>query len=357
MRKFRLLGLLGLGFGLAGCWNGEPSSLTTGEVDFTPAAGVAEGWSVKTIEIPELSCPDGTPSSIYAVSPSNAEGAQPTAILLHSGALDWVIEPDTNDSLAGDHFSDPSRLSADFTAAKVFATLGMYPDPDVAEASTGAMPLALADAGVSMLLPGNCWGDIWHNAAEGNLNDATTDGFVRRGADAADWAYRFASEPGFATANRVEPPFSMDPDEIYLVGLGEGGRGVSELLAAGADPAGAVMDSTADDLRSYYANTELYGDILVGLGRIFPDGQDSVDAGSLHDSATPLPARIGYVYSTLDGNLPGASHDAAIARLVDAQTNATADVLIQDTLMEGHIGSASDYPIAGVVTDFLTGAR
>jgi hypothetical protein len=345
------LGLLALGLS-TGCWNGTPSTLETDEIDFTPDAGVIEGWRVQSQDIPDLVCPDGSSARMYIVYPADASGPQPAAVVLHSGALDWVIVPDPTDPLAGDHFASPSRLSYDFGVGKAFATLGMYPDEDADESSTGAMTLAMAELGITLVLPANCWGDAWRNREGIRDNDTPTDGFVRRGGDAAAWAWSFISEPGFPTANRVTPPVEFDTGALYLVGLGEGGRGVTELLAEGAAPAAATIDSTADDLRPYYADNELYGDFVVGLDRIFPDGEASVTEGALLDENTTLPARFAYVYSSLDGSLPATTHDAAIARL-EGQTDAT--VLIQDTLAAAHVSTAADSAVAAVVADFLVG--
>lgn len=334
----------------AGCWNGNPSTLETGEIDFTPEAGEIAAWRVQSQDIGDLTCPDGSAARMYIVYPSDASGGQPAAVLLHSGALDWVIAPDPNDPLAGDHFANPSRLSYEFSVGKAFATLGMYPDDDADESSNGAMALALAERGVTLVVPANCWGDSWHNREGSRDNDTPSDGFVRRGGDAAAWAWSFISEPGFPTANRITPPVEFDTSALYLVGLGEGGRGVTELLADGAAPAAAAMDSTADDLRPYYADNELYGDVVIGLDRIFPDGEASVSQGSLFDPETNLPARMAYVYSSLDGGLPATTHDAAIARL-EAETTST--VLIQDTLAAAHVSTAADSIVAGVIADFL----
>ncbi|TNE92560.1 MAG: hypothetical protein EP330_01045 [Deltaproteobacteria bacterium] len=333
-----------------GCWNGEPSSLETGETDFAPGAGEIANWRVQTQEMDGLTCPDGSAAKVYIVFSTENATAQPAAVVLHSGALDWVLEPDATDPLAGDHFNDPNRLTLDFGAGKAFATLGMYPDADANEASNGAMALALAERGVTLVVPTNCWGDMWRNQAGGRDNDTTTDGFVRSGGEAAAWAWSLISEPGFPSANRITLPVEIDTTALFLVGLGEGGRGVTELLADGAVPTGAMVDSVADDLGPYYADTELYADIVVGLDRIFPDGQASVAAGSLGDDATPIPPRMAYVYSSLDGNLPASTHDAAIARLEADTTNA---VLIQDTLGATHVATASDSAVAGLVADFL----
>ncbi|MCO4746027.1 MAG: hypothetical protein KC912_14625 [Proteobacteria bacterium] len=353
MRTF--IGLLVL---LSGCWNGEPSSLTTGETAFTPDAGTLAGWRVQTFDMGNeddaFACPDGSGNHFYIVYPDDAEGPQATAVLLHSGAFDWVVEPDPTDPLAGDHFSTDNRLSGEFSAGKVFATLGMYPDIDEEEASTGALALALAERRVTLVIPGNCWGDMWHNRAEDAENDTVTDGFLRRGGDAAAYAWRFASEPGFPTAQRITPPVAFDTDALYLVGLDEGGRGVTELLADGASPAGVLLDSTADDLAPYYADTVLYEPVLVGLNRMFPDGESSTVVGSLHDTATPLPDRIAYLYSSLDGSQPSGSHEAAVTRLETAAAEVDGPtVWINDTLQATHVGTASDTALAGQAADFL----
>lgn len=308
---------------LGACWKDEFAAIPTDVLRFEPGLEAPLDWFVAQIAVP-LECPDGLQAKFYLLYPqaeADAGTALPLAVLYHSGSFDYVYAPDPTSPLDGTHYADPSRLDADWAVHQVFATLGMYPEPDPAEVHDGRLAVALADHGVAVMLPTNCWGDLWANARGGADNDFGGDFFFREGLSAAEWSYRFATEPAFADAFDVSLPIEVDPDEVYAIGLGEGGRAVGELLSADRDDdgvpdytvAGALVDSPPDDLRVFFADAGLYASIVGGLARMFPAGVDATTSGSLWSA--PLPDRFGLALSHLDPKVPDAAFDAVLARI------------------------------------------
>jgi hypothetical protein len=313
--------VLALALLLSGCWKLELGGIADNVLEFEPAAGAPPGWLVESVDA-SLDCPDGSTAAFYVVYPPDAgDEPLPVAVLYHAGAFDFVLAPDAEDPLAGTHFSEPSRLDGTWALRQVFVTLGMYPDPDPLAVNTGLLPALLAENGVAMVIPTNCWGDMWHNRPGFAENQFSSDFFLREGRAAAEWSYRAAVDPLFADALSIELPFTPDVNQVYVIGLGEGGRAVGELLALDSDddgtpdfkPAGALVDAWGDDLRVYFADPTLYGNRVAGLSRIFPGGASETVSGSLFDA--PLPDRFGYVYSTADAEVPNVTHDAVLDRL------------------------------------------
>ena len=202
MRRIGLVWLSGLA---VGCWKLEPAELPPGQVHFDPTVGGPEGWLVDSFELP-IECPDGESSRIYVVYPKDAESDLPVAVFFHSGSFDYVISPSATDPLAGHHYADTSRLESEWGQRRVFMALGMYPDDSPAEDHQGALATALAEQGVAMVLPANCWGDLWHNHEGESDNDVTTDLFFRNGRAAAIMAHQIAALPGKAEEFGIELP-------------------------------------------------------------------------------------------------------------------------------------------------------
>lgn len=316
-----LAGLLAL----TGCWYPELAELPDSAVMFTPEADPAfEGWSVSAIDV-DLTCPDGDKARFYLVYPDDAATSGtpvPSAVLYHSGSFDFVYVPSAEEPLKGTHFAEPDRLESGWAVRNIFVTLGMLPDEVDDETHTGALPVALAEEGIAMLLPANCWGDWWHNRSGVSDNAFEEDLFSREGRTAAEWGYQFLAQPGFAQGVSGAPlPIATDPAQVYAIGLGEGGRAVTELLSIDANddgvadhsPAGALMDSTADDLSIYFADAALFGNAVAGLSRIFPSA--NTDRGSL--ATATLPERFGYLYALQDPEIPRSSHLRAMDLLLD----------------------------------------
>ena len=275
----------------------------------------------------QIDCPDKEQSKFYFVYPIEAETsglAVPAAVVYGSGAFDFVFAPSASDPLAGTHFSSPSRLDHAWAVRNVFTTLGMLPDEIKGEDFTGVLPIALAEEGVAMLFPANCWGDMWHNRGGQAGNDFPSDLFNRDGRTAAEWGFQILSDPLFAAGLRIELPIVIDSNEIYAIGLGEGGRAVTELLSIDSNddgvadymPSGALIDSTPDDLGIYFEDPSSYGNRIAGLKRIFPDG--NVSTGSL--ATATLPERFGYLYAMEDPEVPQTTHIPAMDLLLGDPT-------------------------------------
>jgi hypothetical protein len=307
---------------LCGCWKLETAAIPPNVLEFEPASGEGpEDWVVRTLPVP-LECPDDQDTSFYIVYPrKEPETPMPAVVIYHSGSFDFVFAPSAEDPLAGTHFAEPGRLESAWAVRQVFTTLGMYPSTDPTETHTGLLAARLASAGFVVMLPANCWGDTWHNVRGRADNDFPSDFFSRDGRAAAEWGYRFLIDDFLADAFDVTVPVPIDKDAVYLIGLGEGGRAVSELLEVDNNedgvpdltPAGVVIDSAADDLRVYFDDPSLYGNTIAGLNRIFLGGRDDVDVGSLYHA--PLPERVAYLYSDSDPAIPLAAHTATTDRL------------------------------------------
>lgn len=342
---------------LGGCWKDEYAEIPDDVIPFQPSVAAPEGWLVAGFDV-GLECPDGEPGRFYLLYPQQAEGGDPIpgAILYHSGAFDFVFAPDAEDPLLGTHFADPSRLTSQWATRQVFATLGMYPEQDLSAPLDGALPAALAEAGVAVMLPANCWGDLWANKRSGADNDFAADFFFRDGRSSAEWSFRYLTDPLFADAFDVILPVTVDTSAVYAIGLGEGSRAVAELLSV--DNAGdgtpdytvtaAVVDSPSDDLRVYFEDEGLYASVVEGLSRVFPSGPESTASGSFWSA--PMPDRIGWLYSSLDPYLPASINDAALERLDEAG----GDWLYVDEA-QGHIlsNSSSNTDLASSVVTFL----
>lgn len=297
------------------CWKLDTAELPLTALDFAPAAGGPEGWMVTPYTF-DLTCPDGEPSRWMVVHPVDTDPettVMPVAVVLHSGAFDFVLAPLADDPLTGPHFAEPSRLEMPYGVRQAFTTLGMYPAEGTTEIHDGTLVAALAERGVASLVPANCWGDLWHNSRGTQGNDFAADYFFRDGRTAAEWAFRLVAEPTFGTAFGLDLPFVPDPAAIYVIGLGDGGRGAAEILSVDVDrdgdhdlhPTAVLVDSTADDLRPYFDDPAAYGNQINGLLRIFPDGEAATKVGALFTSE--LPARLGIVYGLSDPEVPAAT--------------------------------------------------
>jgi hypothetical protein len=342
---------------LAGCWKEGLAELPPNIANFEPAAGRAEdGWLVEPLQIPGLICPDGELATFFLLYHQSHVGGEPVAAatLYHAGAFDYVFAPEPSSPLDGTHFATPERLTSTWATRQVFATLGMYPDQDVAGADGGSVALALTEQDVAVMLPANCWGDLWHNAPGLANNNFDQDFFYRNGASAADWGYRLLADPTFGAFFGVELPISIDAERTYAIGLGSGGRGVGEMLALrdrdGAPtfaPVGVVVDSSHDDLRFFFDDPTLYGPVAAGLARIFPTGRDESVPASL--AASPSrPARFGYVFSDVDPVLPQQTFAATAASI-----GTSGWLYVDDRPAHGVLNRADSVELARQAVSFL----
>ena len=262
--------------GLLGCakpWD-QLATLDFGDVPFDNPLVSSPDARIRSYET-TLPCPDGSPAHFYLVYRADQTEPGPLAVVTHSGAFDYVLDPQaaTDSPLYQATWRAASRLSRDWSDKMVWESLGMYPGTVMpSEDNRGALAAALVDAGISQLWPGNCWADLWHDESGFQENDYQTEGINRNGRTFAWWMVRFGFDPDFAAQQGVALPVPLS-SELYLAGLGDGARGVVELLTHPDLPqvAGAILDSPPDLLSPYFDPTaELYGE-AEGLRRIWGD--------------------------------------------------------------------------------------
>jgi hypothetical protein len=337
---------------LIGCFKlpGDMEAIDTTVVPFNNPYVTADDVVIQGFNT-ELECPNGEKSRFFMVYKEDLTEAAPVAIVLHSGAFDYVMESGDGGPLSGPHYHAESRLEVGFSTSKVWETLGLQiNDVDPAEKNLGTLPAALADRGVVQLIPGNCWGDLWHNEEGVQYNDLNRDGFTRNGRTFAWWMVRLLTEPDFATAQGIDLPVNIDMSQLYLVGLGDGGRGVAELLSHEGMPTvqAALVDSSPDDL-SAYLNEEIdFEDEIEGISRIF--GEEAL--GNIRDwsftSDIPLPERLVYLWSDGDPQLPATAAAAGAAAL-----SGRPGVWVRNPGIQDHVLSNSDNEIAREVVDYM----
>ncbi|MFT5682360.1 MAG: hypothetical protein ACI8RZ_003278 [Myxococcota bacterium] len=296
---------------LTGCWQSF-SDLPTLDFSEVPYSNplMASDSAVISVFDTELNCPDGQGTRFAAVYPEDLQGQAPVAIVMHSGVFDYLLEG----TLDGDHYQTPSRLERGWAVSKIWETFGLSLSPvDASEVNLGALPAALADAGFVQLYPGNCWGDLWHNEEGIQDNDYSLESaLARNGRTIASWMVQSIVDPAFAEARGFSIPVSVDPNSIYLIGLGEGGRGVVELLMRDNTPpiSGILIDSSPDDLTPFVSDPSTFAAQEIGIERIFgTDNLDNISDWSLLALAGQgaLPDRVGFIYSDADPRVPVAS--------------------------------------------------
>ncbi len=175
--------------------------------------------------------------------------------------------------------------------------------------------------------------------------------------------YRIATDEGFASDHDVGLPLQVDPDQIALAGLGDGGRAVAELLWLLTDSSYAthdllsiVVDSTPDDLSYYNEQPALFADYITGLERIFDARIDnladySLDSYLAHDNH--YEPRTMLVWSEYDPVVPAGSVEdlaAAVQERADADSSTAA---VEEMGASAHVFSNKDMPLAYDVVEFL----
>ncbi|MFT7520628.1 MAG: hypothetical protein ACI9MC_002778 [Kiritimatiellia bacterium] len=316
---------------VSGCWSPDHNSLTEGPTPYSPRADAPPGWIVTEHTSPYM-CPDGDFAPVWLVRPADIDDTpQPVAVMYHDGAFDFVIEPEEDDPLAGPTFRTPTRLNTAWAMRRAWTVAGLYAQDDAHADHTGALPAAFAARGVATLIPTNCWGDYWHNSAD----NADADMFARHGRVLAKWTWRLASEPGFAPDANLD--FTPDSSQLYAVGLAEGGRGVAEVLHDPSlkAPAGVILDSVDDDMSVYWKDRDVWGDRLIGMERIWPQGADQAQASRL--GTAPLPPRTILLYSNADTQLPAGSIDELALRV-----QGMPDGKVSATTATRHVQTAGD---------------
>ncbi len=337
---------------LAGCFSlpSDIAQLDTRAIPFDNEHVTTEGVVIESFET-DLPCPDGEPSRFQMVYQPGTTAPAPVAIVMHSGAFDYVMEAGSGGPLSGPHYHSKSRLNPDFGTQKVWETLGLQiDDVDPAENNKGTLPAALANRGFVQIHPGNCWGDLWHNEEGVQYNDMARDGFERNGRTMAWWMVRIATDPDFARTREVELPVPIDPSQLYLFGLGVGGRGVLEMLTHESIPSisGALVDSMPDNLGAYTSQPDVFEEEIEGISRIFGEEVLPTIGEKSFASLPPLPERLVYLWSSGDPQLPS----AAAVPAANALSGEIGVQVMQQTTQD-HVLSNSDIDLANSVLDYL----
>lgn len=234
---------------LTGCWIDD--EFEDHDLVVTPFENeyVARGSATLEVTLAEgYECPDGRTARIYYVEPEGVPGPRPLAILFHGRTFDYV-------DLQGAHYEGVDRLNSPWAATRVHEILGLVDDATVP--SEGAWIGALLEQGWTVALPADCWGDLWHG--RGN-NDLAGEHFLRLGSYLASDTIRLAREREGVSTQRV-----------LAIGLGEGGRAVSELIGDEVHLDAVVIDSSPDWLAPVVNETVTNQDYVAGLLRIWDD--------------------------------------------------------------------------------------
>ena len=285
-----------------------------------------------------LVCPDGEFASFFLVLPTSDEPV-PVSIVFHSGAMDYSAYVDDPEK-----FRASGRLLSEWSSSRVWETLNLSRKTlDTAVTDLGYLPTALSNAGIAQLYPTNCWGDLWHNGAEFQSNDAESEGYVRQGLDMAQFAVdilsnvELAEETGFSDVQD-----KLNPVDFSMIGLGTGGQAIYELLALGVTPSAAVFDSSPSTFEAY-----VNGDFAVeqeALNRIF----GTADLSTTSLNVNTLPTLTGWIWSNGDSQHPLESLELgaeAIATLSGSW--------VSDQNETGHVFSNRDYTLARQATQYI----
>jgi hypothetical protein len=351
--------ILPLALCLSACWS-DFEAKSIDQVAFQNTHWASDSAVVTTYEL-KLQCPDGENARFYTVHDASVEGPMTAAVVLHSSAFDYVREPAAEAPLVGPHFADKfedtHRLAQDWGVMKVWETLGMHPQVESTETNTGALPAALAEAGVVAFYPINCWGDLWHNT-EIRTNDQALEFFPRWGGTFASWMARLAQDPEFATLQGMDFDFEISDAGLHLIGLGDGARGITSILKGDYVPtiAGIFVDSPVDDL-SYWAEDNAFAEEAAGLERIFnyttaaPDW-NSWTLKALVNQGHANGAKVAMAYSETDPRVP--FPEVSFKNMI-VSINAHEQGLLLTSSLPAHVLSNQDPAMARQVVNFLLG--
>lgn len=364
---------------LSGCWQ-FPVEVEFDEVAFQSDVTAVTTGVVRSYSYP-IACPDGTDARFYIVHDAAATSLSPVAIVTHSSAFDYVINPNSDNPLAGTHFAGRSpdgisRLEWSWGVQKVWETLGMHPRIDPAEVNNGTLATALLEAGFVAIYPINCWGDLWFNESGTFNNDTSVEYFERNGGALAWRMLTMTQNDALAEDLGVSwDEIPIDPNRIYLIGLGDGARGPIHLMRRLTNDdegrsvpysaiRGILLDSPVDDLEGWGADSD---GVQEGLIRVFYDptvtedpllrqlslrrviNENPKDANGYGIRKTP----VAIVYSNSDPKVPADNLDALINVMTEKDGGASEKYCIYNTKQAAHVFTNSDIVLARDFVDYL----
>jgi hypothetical protein len=324
------------------CWIdfSELPSLDINEVEFSNEYLEATNVRVRIFDS-NLRCPDGELASFFAVYPIT-DTSLPIAVVFHTGALDY------GDTVSEDEvFQASNRLTKRWAASRIWETLNLTElELDTGVVDLGTLPTALANAGVAQIYPSNCWGDYWHNGLEHNPNNSIAEGYDRQGFDMAQLMIDLLDNESLAGDLGFNFDQKFDTSSIYWVGMGSGGRAITELLLAGNSvPSGIIFDSTPDDLQPYLSDNETYTFEQTAIERIFLD--ENLGNFTL-DTVTSLPASTVWIYSNGDPQHPQESFSSGANVIENIEGS-----WITDRNQNGHVFINQNMQLAEQSVQFL----
>lgn len=320
------------------CWTTELPELEANILPFSPKGAEApEGWVVQAWPQGDQTCPGGDAARFWLVYPQDGVGPLPMAVVFHDDVADIAASGDPENSV----LRDTSALTAEHATRSVFRLLGMG-----TEDGTGALVAALARSGHMIVLPSNCWGDLYANSIDDRTNDQAEEGFARRGFDAAEFGWRMVSDDAWATINRVALPVTPDYENPVAIGIGQGGRAIGELLNDELVMQTVVLNGPLDDVGPIYDNPDSFPELSAVLDRVFADELDANRAS--FGNVPELPGRTAYLYSRLDPELPAMTHDAALSRLAGVDS-----AWVLETGSTTHAPLADDAELAARVITWI----
>lgn len=364
---------------LTACWQ-FPEDVEFDEVAFQSDVTNITTGVVRSFTYP-LACPDGSDARFYIVYDTAATSLSPVALVTHSSAFDYVINPNFDNPIAGTHYAGSSqtgvtRLEQAWGVQKVWETLGMHDAIDSAEVNLGTLPTALLEQGFVAIYPINCWGDLWYNEAGTFNNDTSVEYFDRNGGAMAWRMLVMTQSEVLAEDLGVSwDEIPIDPNRIYLVGLGDGARGSIHLMrrltnddegrtVPYAAIKGILLDSPVDDLEGWGASGS---GVEEGLVRVFYDptvtedpllrqlslrrviNEDPKDNTGYGIRKTP----IAIVYSNADPKVPADNLDALINVMTEKDGGASSKYCIYNTKQPKHVFTNSDIVLARDFVDYL----
>ncbi len=256
--------LLSLLLGGVGCWE-DPSDavLDLSAGPFSNAFLERGEASLTRVLAPGYSCPDGTSAQVYVVR-QTTPGEHPLALLFHGRPFDYIDD-------LGEHYELVDRLSLDWARREVELALGISDESSTGGSSGGAWVAALVAEGYAVATPTNCWGDLWHGQGR---NNRAAEGFLRWGSYLAD-----------ETIDLATALEGVSADRLIAIGLGEGGRAITELALREVELDAVVVDSSPDWLSPVLTQATTNQRTIDGLEHIYSGDLDGIEEPAARQEA------------------------------------------------------------------------